>query len=100
MSILPAVVGYSSIGTANISLKSCSIAFLYRFAHRIAFTGGTDVNDHRAIWDRLDRVHAKHSDLVLMHGGSQKGAERIAARWADHRRVTQIDRIQKTGSVV
>jgi len=64
---------------------------------RIAFTGGTDVNDHRAIWDRLDRVHAKHSDLVLMHGGSQKGAERIAARWADHRRVTQIGRIQKNG---
>ena len=99
MSILPAVVGYSSIGTANISLKSCSIAFLYRFAHRIAFTGGTDVNDHRAIWDRLDRVHAKHSDLVLMQGGSQKGAERIAAA-GPHRRVTQIDRIQKTGSVV
>jgi hypothetical protein len=66
---------------------------------RIAFTGGTDVNDHRAIWDRLDRIHAKHSDLVLMHGGSQKGAERIAAA-GPHRRVTQIDRIQKTGSVV
>jgi hypothetical protein len=57
---------------------------------RIAFTGGIDFSDHRAIWDRLDKVHAKHSDMVLMHGGSPKGAERIAARWADHRKVSQI----------
>jgi hypothetical protein len=27
--------------------------------------------------------------MVLLHGGS-KGAERIAARWADHRKVPQI----------
>ena len=35
------------------------------------------------IWDRLDKVHAKHPDMVLLHGGSPKGAERIAANWAD-----------------
>ena len=57
---------------------------------RIAFTGGIDFSDHRAIWDCLDKVQAKHSDMVLMHGGSPKGAERIAARWADHRKVPQI----------
>jgi hypothetical protein len=57
---------------------------------RIAFTGGIDFNDHRTIWDRLDKVHAKHSEMVLMHGGSPKGAERIAACWADHRKVQQI----------
>ena len=57
---------------------------------KIAFTGGVDFNDHHAIWDRLDKVHAKHSDMVLLHGGSPKGAERIAARWADHRKVPQI----------
>ncbi len=57
---------------------------------KIAFTGGADFNDHRLIWDRLDKVHAKHPDMVLMHGGSPKGAERIAARWADHRKVPQI----------
>src|SRR3984893_17691400 len=57
---------------------------------KIAFTGGLDFNDHRAIWDRLDKVHAKHPDMVLLHGGSPKGAERIAARWADHRKVPQI----------
>lgn len=57
---------------------------------KIVVTGGADFNDHRAIWDRLDKVHAKHPDMVLLHGGSPKGAERIAARWADHRKVAQI----------
>ena len=57
---------------------------------KIAFTGGVDFNDHKVIWDRLDKVRAKHPDMVLLHGGSPKGAERIAARWADHRKVPQI----------
>ena len=57
---------------------------------KVAVTGGLDFNDHRLIWDRLDKVHAKHPDMVLLHGGSPKGAERIAARWADHRKVPQI----------
>jgi hypothetical protein len=57
---------------------------------KIAFTGGLEFNDHILIWDRLDRVHAKHPDMVLLHGGSPKGAERIAACWADSRKVTQI----------
>ena len=57
---------------------------------KIAFTGGLDFNDHRAIWDRLDKVRAKHGDMVLLHGGSPKGAERIAACWADNRHAPQI----------
>ncbi|ABD89443.1 conserved hypothetical protein [Rhodopseudomonas palustris BisB18] len=57
---------------------------------KIAVTGGLNFNDHRLIWDKLDQVHAKHPDMVLLHGGSPKGAERIAARWADHRKVPQI----------
>ena len=57
---------------------------------KIAFTGGLDFNDHHLIWDRLDKVHAKHPDMVLLHGGSPKGAERIAACWADNRKVPQI----------
>jgi hypothetical protein len=57
---------------------------------KIAFTGGLDFNDHNAIWDRLDKVHAKHPDMVLLHGGSPRGAERIAACWADSRKVPQI----------
>ena len=57
---------------------------------KIALTGGLDFNDHRLIWDRLDKVHAKHPDMVLLHGGSPKGAELIAAKWANNRKVPQI----------
>ncbi|MEW5704347.1 MAG: DUF2493 domain-containing protein [Pseudomonadota bacterium] len=57
---------------------------------RIAFTGGSDFNDHRRIWAALDKVHAKHPDMVLLHGGSPRGAERIAACWADNRKVAQV----------
>jgi hypothetical protein len=57
---------------------------------RIAFAGGLDCNDHRAIWDALDRTHGKHANMVLLHGGSPKGAERIAACWADKRKVPQL----------
>jgi hypothetical protein len=57
---------------------------------KVAFTGGYECNDHQAIWAALDRVHAKHPGMVLLHGGSPKGAERIAACWADSRRVPQV----------
>lgn len=57
---------------------------------RIAFTGGSDFNDHQRIWAALDKVRAKHPDMVLLHGGSPRGAERIAACWADNRKVVQV----------
>jgi hypothetical protein len=57
---------------------------------KVALTGGLDYNDHRLIWERLDRVHAKHPDMVLLHGGSPKGAELIAAKWATNRKVAQV----------
>ena len=57
---------------------------------RIAFTGGVQCNDHARIWDALDKAHAKHPDMVLIHGGSPKGAEKIAACWAGNRGVPQI----------
>jgi hypothetical protein len=57
---------------------------------RIAFTGGIECNDHTRVWAVLDRVRAKHPDMVLLHGGSPKGAERIAACWADNRKVPQV----------
>ncbi|CAI9121968.1 DUF2493 domain-containing protein [Brytella acorum] len=57
---------------------------------KVVVTGGLDFNDHNLIWDRLDKVRAKHPDMVLLHGGSPKGAEFIASRWADHREVAQI----------
>jgi len=57
---------------------------------RIAFTGGHGCNDYTRIWDVLDKVRAKHSGMVLLHGGSPKGAELIAAKWADQRKVPQV----------
>ncbi|MBI1246127.1 MAG: DUF2493 domain-containing protein [Alphaproteobacteria bacterium] len=56
---------------------------------KIAFSGG-DTANHELIWAKLDQIHAKHPDMVLLHGGSPKGAEKIAARWADHRKVSQV----------
>lgn len=57
---------------------------------KVAFTGGLDCNDVPAVWAALDRVRAKHPDMVLLHGGSPKGAELIAQKWAEHRGVTPI----------
>ena len=57
---------------------------------KVAFTGGADVNDVKAIWAALDRVHTKHVGMVLLHGGSPKGAELIASKWADARKVAQV----------
>jgi SLOG family YspA-like protein len=57
---------------------------------KIAFSGGLECNDHQAIWAALDKVLAKHPTMVLIHGGSPRGAEKIAACWADNRKVTQI----------
>jgi hypothetical protein len=57
---------------------------------KVALSGGLDFEDHYLIWDRLDKVLAKHHDMVLLHGGSPKGAELIAAKWATSRKVAQI----------
>ncbi|MEZ5785706.1 MAG: DUF2493 domain-containing protein [Xanthobacteraceae bacterium] len=57
---------------------------------KIAFAGGVECNDHHRIWAALDRVYTKHPDMVLLHGGTPRGAEKIAACWADARKVPQI----------
>jgi hypothetical protein len=57
---------------------------------KIIITGGVDFNDHRLIWAKLDQVHAKHPNMVLVHGKAPKGAEKIASVWATHRDVAQI----------
>ncbi|MBN9789387.1 hypothetical protein DMP17_12365 [Pseudonocardia sp. TMWB2A] len=56
---------------------------------KIAFSGG-ESTDHQLIWAKLDQIRAKHPDMVLMHGGTPKGAEKIASRWADTRKVPQV----------
>jgi hypothetical protein len=57
---------------------------------KVALTGGTAFQDYDLIWAKLDQVQARHPDMVLLHGGSDRGAELIAARWADARKVPQI----------
>ena len=57
---------------------------------RVAFAGGPACTDHRRIWAVLDKVRDRHPDMVLLHGGAPKGAERIAACWADQRGVPQV----------
>ena len=56
---------------------------------KIAFSGG-ETADHARIWAKLDKLHAKHPDMVLLHGGSPKGAEKIAACWANACKVPQV----------
>ena len=57
---------------------------------KTAFTGGYQCQDHHAIWTAFDRVHAKHPGMVLLHGGSPRGAEHIASLWGRERKVPQI----------
>ncbi len=55
----------------------------------VAVTGGKDVSQPAAIFQRLDKVREKYTDMVLVHGGGP-GVERIAASWAEQRGVHQI----------
>jgi hypothetical protein len=57
---------------------------------KVALSGGTNFNDHALVWARLDQVRERHPDMVLLHGGSDRGAELIAARWAESRKAPQI----------
>jgi hypothetical protein len=43
-----------------------------------------------SVWDTLDRVRERVADLVLVHGGDTKGVDRLAAAWAERRKVPQI----------
>lgn len=56
----------------------------------VAFASGTDYQDYDKIYMALDKAHAKHPTMVLAHGGSDKGGERIAACWARDRKVPQV----------
>ena len=56
----------------------------------IAITGGADYQDHRRIWDALDKTHTKYPDMVLLHGATPTGVEHIAVCWARNRNVVPI----------
>jgi hypothetical protein len=57
---------------------------------RIAFTGGANYQNHRLIWEVMDRVHEKYPDLVVLHGGFDTGAELIVDKWASNRKVPVV----------
>ena len=42
------------------------------------------------LWNTLDRVRDNVADLVLVHGGDSKGVDRLAASWAEQRKVPQV----------
>lgn len=42
------------------------------------------------VWDTLDKVREHVADLVLVHGGDSKGTDRLAASWAEQRKVPQV----------
>jgi hypothetical protein len=43
-----------------------------------------------AVWATLDKVREHVADMVLVHGGDVKGLDRIAAAWAERRKVAQV----------
>lgn len=42
------------------------------------------------LWATLDRVRDNVADLVLVHGGDSRGVDRLAASWAEQRKVPQV----------
>ena len=42
------------------------------------------------VWDTLDKVRDRVADMVLVHGGDSKGVDRLAASWAERRKVPQL----------
>ena len=42
------------------------------------------------VWQTLDTLREHVADMVLIHGGDSKGVDRIAAAWAERRKVAQV----------
>ena len=57
---------------------------------KIAFTGGLHFNDHRLIWGKLGPGPRQAPGHGAAARRIAEGRRRIAARWADHRKVPQI----------
>jgi len=43
-----------------------------------------------SVWETLDKVRERVADLVLVHAGDSRGLDRIAASWAERRKVPQV----------
>ena len=55
--------------------KALQCAFL------ILVTGGRDFEDRDAVYAALDKLHAKHPNITVLHGGAT-GADAFAQDWA------------------
>ena len=58
---------------------------------RLAFASAEDAKALAdSVWTTLDKVRERVGDLVLVHGGDARGVDRIAASWAERRKVAQV----------
>jgi hypothetical protein len=58
---------------------------------RVSFASTEDAKAFAdSVWRTLDKVRDRVADLVLVHGGDGKGADRLAAAWAERRKVPQV----------
>jgi hypothetical protein len=58
---------------------------------RLSFPSDADAKAFaNNVWKTLDRVRENVADLVLVHGGDSKGVDRLAASWAEQRKVPQV----------
>jgi hypothetical protein len=58
---------------------------------RLSFATAADAKTlANAVWATLDKVRERVADIVLVHGGDSKGLDRIAAAWAERRKVAQV----------
>ncbi|HEX5258978.1 MAG TPA: DUF2493 domain-containing protein [Sphingomicrobium sp.] len=58
---------------------------------RHSFTNAEDAKTiANRVWETLDKVREHVADMVLVHGGDTKGLDRIAAAWAERRKVAQV----------
>jgi hypothetical protein len=58
---------------------------------RLSFASADDAKAVAdSVWATLDKVGDRVADMVLVHGGDTKGLDRIAAAWAERRKVAQV----------
>ncbi|MBS0232165.1 MAG: DUF2493 domain-containing protein [Proteobacteria bacterium] len=91
------VVNHRNMTAAMIDSRDFRNAKRYAETHvllpkgpTVVFSGGKDFNDVQKIWAVLDKVHMKHPDMVLVHSAKTTGADKIAACWAQSRKVPEV----------
>jgi len=58
---------------------------------RLSFSTDADAKTFAAnVWNTLDKVRERVADMILVHGGDSKGVDRLAASWAEQRKLPQV----------